>query len=75
MNKKARSMSKLNLNDYSDRELVAAFFNLPARKFMTVMNAMGAISQRMEKRGKLIAQDSSDEVVENMLRQLFEDEK
>lgn len=68
-------MPKLNLNDYSDREIVAAFFNLSARKFITVMNAMGAISERMQKRGNLIAKDSSDEVVENMLRQLFEDEK
>lgn len=67
-------MSKLNLNDYSDREIVAAFFKLSANKFIPVMNAMGAIAERMQKRGRTIAKDNSDEVVENMIRQLFEDE-
>lgn len=66
-------MSKLNLNDYSDREIVAAFFSLSAQKFLSVMNALAAIAQRMEKRGKLIAQDNSDEAVESMIRQLFEE--
>ena len=64
-------MSKLNLNDYSDREIVAAFLNLSAHKFLPVMNALAVIAQRMEKRGKLIAQDNSDEAVEKMLHQLF----
>lgn len=68
-------MSKLDLNEYSDRELVAAFFNLPAKKFFPVMNAMGAIAERMTKRGKLIAQENSDEIVENMIRQIFEEEQ
>jgi len=68
-------MSKLNLNEYSDREIVAAFFSLSAQKFLSVMNAMGAISERMQKRGKLIAQENSDEIVEKLIRDLFEDER
>ena len=67
-------MSKLNLNSYTDREIVSAFFSLKANKFMSVINALGAISKRMEKRGQLIAQENSDEAVESMIRQLFEEE-
>lgn len=68
-------MSKLNLNQYSDREIVVAFFDLSAQKFLSVMNAMGAISERMQKRGKLIAQENSDEIVERLIRDLFEEDK
>lgn len=67
-------MSKLDLSTHSDREIVKALLNMRFDKLLAVMNAMGAIAQRMEKRGKLIAQDNSDEVVENMIRQLLEDE-
>lgn len=65
-------MSKLELNKYTDREIVSGVFDLPAHKFMSVMNAMAAITQRLETRGKLIAQDKSNENVDKMLRDLFE---
>lgn len=68
-------MSKIDLSSYSDKEIVAAFFSLPAGKFLAVMNAMSAISQKMERRGKLIAQESSDEVIDSLIRQLFEDKE
>lgn len=68
-------MSKLDLSGHSDKEIVAAFFNLPAMKFIPVMNAMGAIADRMAKRGQTIAKDNSDDIVENVIRQLFGDDK
>lgn len=66
-------MSKIDLSKYSDKEIVAAFFALPASKFLPVMQAMAAISTRMERRGAVIAKDNSDEEIDNVLRRLFED--
>lgn len=66
-------MNKLDLNKYSDREIVAAFFDLPAMKFIATMSAMAAITERMTKRGNLIARNNSDELVGDMIRRLFEE--
>lgn len=68
-------MNKLDLSKYSDREIVSAICNMPAHKFLSVMNALNVVAQRMEKRGRLIAQDHSDEAAESLLRRLLEEEK
>lgn len=68
-------MSKIDLSKYSDKEIVAAFFALPARKFMPVMQAIAAIGIKMEKRGRVIAQDNSDEEIDNVIRRLFEEDE
>ena len=67
-------MAKLNLSNHTDREIVSAIFGLPAQKFLSVINAVAAVSQQMEKRGKTIAQQDSDDVIEDMMRRLFEGE-
>lgn len=68
-------MSKLDLNKYEEREIVAAFFALKASKFLTVMNGLTAVAKRMETRGETIGKDHSEEAVERMIRQLFEGEE
>lgn len=65
-------MRKLNFDDYTDKEIVRAFFSMKAGKFFTVVNAIGAITQRLERRGKFIAKENSDEEVDNLIRRMFE---
>lgn len=67
-------MKSLELDNYSDKEIVKALINMKAGKFFTVMNAIGAITQRLERRGKLIAKENSDEEVDNLIRRMFEDD-
>lgn len=67
-------MSKPDLSKYSDREIVAAFFSLPASKFIPVMQGMAAISEKMQRRGTVIARDSSDEEINEAVRRLLEEE-
>jgi len=68
-------MNRLNLDEYTDKEIVAAFFRLPAQKFMTVMNAMGVIAKRLESRGDTIAKDNSDVLIDEAFRRFFENGK
>lgn len=66
---------ELNLNNYTDREVVKAIMNLKASKFLPVMQGLGAISQRMERRGRLVAKENSDEEVDEIIRRMFRDEE
>ena len=66
---------KLNLNNYSDKDIVEAFFAMNANKFLSVTNALVAISKRMETRGQTIASENSDEVIENLIERLLEGDK
>lgn len=65
-------MTKLDLTKHSDKEIVKAIFQLPAGKFIQVINAISAISVKAEKRGQFIAEDQGDEIVNDMIKQLFE---
>ena len=67
-------MTKIDMDKHTDREIINGLVALPAGKFLAVLNGLSAISQKMETRGKLIASEGSNEVVEKMVRQLFEDE-
>jgi hypothetical protein len=64
---------ELNLNNYTDREIVKAIMNLRAAKFLPVVQGLGAISQRMERRGRLVAKENSDEEVDEIIRRMFDD--
>lgn len=65
-------MSQLDLNKHTDREIVTAFLNLRIDKFMSVFNAIGAVCEKMTRRGKLIGQNRTDEETEDLIKRLFE---
>jgi len=65
-------MNRLNLDCYTDKEIVAALFRLPAQKFMTVVNATSVIVKRLENRGDTIAKDNSDVLIDEEFRRFLE---
>lgn len=67
-------MSKLDLDPYTDKQIVEALFKMKVSKFMIVMGALAKILDEMKARGEEIA-DKEEDVVENMIRQLFEGEE
>lgn len=67
-------MSKLLLNEYTDRQIVLALIELPAGKFMQVINTISAVSESAQKRGKLVAQELSEDIVTELMRKLVEGE-
>ncbi len=68
-------MSKLNLNNYTDREILVGLLDLPIEKFITLMNALAKTMNRMKDRGDSIASNSLDSQSENTVRRLFEGEE
>ncbi len=64
--------NELNLDRYTDKQIVQALLKIKVTKFMSVMQALGAILQRMERRGKLIGQQNSEEEVDDIIRRMFE---
>lgn len=67
-------MSKLNLNEFSDEDIIKAFYALPARKFVSVLNAMAMVSKKLEQRGSLLAERDADEIVNRLIKEAFEGE-
>ncbi len=67
-------MSKPDLTKYSDKEIIASLLSLPASKFMPVMTGLGAIVEKMNRRGAAIARDNSDEAIDEAIRKLLENE-
>ncbi len=68
-------MSKLDLNNYTEREIVSALLNLPIDKFVATMGSVAATITRAQDRGKEIASDDSNSANEKLLRRLFEGEQ
>lgn len=64
--------NELDLDRYTDKEIVKALLKIKVTKFMAVMQALGAILTRMERRGKLIGKENSDEEVDDIIRRMFE---
>ena len=64
--------NELDLDGYTDKQIVKALLKIKVTKFMSVMQALGAILQRMERRGKLIGKENSDEEVDDIIRRMFE---
>jgi hypothetical protein len=64
---------ELDLNKYTDRQIVTAFMGLRAPKFLQVINAIGAISVKMQKRGELIAKQNSEMEVDELLIQILKE--
>lgn len=65
-------MTKLNLRDYTDKEIITALMQLDFPKFLAIMNTVSAILERQEKRGKLISQQMSDDTIEDLFRRIVE---
>lgn len=67
-------MKKLDLNNYSDREIANGIINLPAYKFMAVLNALDKISTKMQNRGELIAGDTTNDSIDKLIQEMLEEE-
>ena len=65
---------ELNLNEYSDREILSALFNINCRKFITLMNGMAVIATSLQKRGEIIAKDVTQIDIDEMFRKIIENE-
>jgi hypothetical protein len=66
-------MSKLDLNQYTDRQIVSALVELRAEKFLTVLNSLARVSKRLQTRGEAMADDLASEDLKNKVRKLFEE--
>ncbi len=66
-------MKQLNLNDYSDTEIVDALTQLKSYKFLSVMNALGEIAKRQEARGKIVSKRISDSIIDRMVEDLLKE--
>lgn len=63
-------MKKLNLNEYTDEEIVKAVFRLDSFKFISVFRALEEVSYRIQTRGETIAKNFSDDLIEEFFRRL-----
>lgn len=58
----------LNLNEYTDKQIVKAFMKLEGFKFLRVINGISAICLRLQKRGEFIAKDITEDEIEDILQ-------
>ena len=73
-NIKGKTMKKLNLEEYSDREILEAIFNINSRKFMSLMNGMAAVNASLLRRGETIARGISQVNIDEMFKRIIENE-
>ena len=63
-------MKKLNLNEYTDEEIVRAVFRLDSFKFISVFKALEEVSNRIQTRGETLAKNFSDDLIEEFFKRL-----
>lgn len=67
-------MSKLELDKYTDNEIVSSLFKLPANKFLTVVQSLAMINQRIENRSKTISNKYSTDEMDDFMNKLLKGE-
>lgn len=63
-------MARLDLNYYSNREILTALFELRAEKFTVLIQAMAAVIEELNKKGRLLASEQ-DERVDSIIRRVL----
>lgn len=67
-------MKKLDLSEYTDKEITTALFELPAHKFLPVIGAMGESIERTHTRGRTISQSAADDHISALLKMMEDDD-
>lgn len=64
----------IDLNKYTDQQIVKMLLDLDVTKFMQVLVALGQITERINKRGATIGQNWSEEQIDKFLEMDTDDE-
>ena len=65
-------MSKLDLTQYTDREIVEALVKLEFPKMISIMTAISKTADRVTRRGETISKQITDDDIDNMMRRIIE---
>ena len=58
----------IELDKYSDKEIVEALLILPMQKMLVIIQSIGKANERAEKRAETIAKEMTDSIIEKILR-------
>lgn len=64
-------MSKLNLDEYTDKEIAEALLDLPLSKSMPIFKAVEIAIEKAQTRGETIAGKSSEDQLDEFVRRMW----
>jgi len=62
----------IDLNKYSDKQIVEAMLQVNGFKLMAVMSSLGKVMERINTRAETISEEVKDEQIDESIRRLFE---
>ena len=63
-------MKELDLDKYTDKQIVEALLKLPMGKTLTVFSALQKVSEAANKRAETISKKLSDEAIDDFLQRM-----
>lgn len=67
-------MSRLDLDEYTDAQVLEAMLKLPTSKFVNVMNGIDQVMKRAQKRGIVLGQQASQREIDDMIDRMGKDD-